>query len=89
MDLKLRVFFKMQNFCHTCGHEIIVESLYKPKLYCSPICRDYMKYKNALEKVLIALRPTKEAKKIIKGDMFRLSNAVSNCTNTFEDLSND
>ncbi len=75
----------MNNFCHTCGHEIIVKSLYKPKTYCSSDCRDYMKFKNALEKVLIALRPTIEAKKIIRGDMFRLSNSVSNCTNTFEE----
>ncbi|MFT5874183.1 MAG: hypothetical protein ACI8WT_003143 [Clostridium sp.] len=79
----------MKNLCQSCGHEIIEESLYKPKLYCSSICRDYMKYKNALEKSLLALRPTKEAKKIIKGDMFRLSNSVSNCTNTIKDKNND
>lgn len=79
----------MQTFCHTCGNEIIETSKFKPKLYCSVNCRDYMKYKNALEKVLLTLTPTKEAKKIIKGDMFRLSNFVSKCTNTFKDLSND
>ena len=39
-----------------------------------------MKYKNALERCIIALNPTKEAKKIIKGDMFRLANCLSNGT---------
>jgi len=39
-----------------------------------------MKFKNALERVILTLRPTKEAKKIIKGDMFRLSNLVRNGT---------
>jgi len=79
----------MKTLCHVCGNEFNDDSLYKPKFYCSSTCRDYMKYKNALERVLISLRPTKEAKNIIKGDMFRLSNSVSNCTNTFEGLSHD
>jgi hypothetical protein len=39
-----------------------------------------MKFKNALERVLLSLKPTKEAKKIIRGDMFRLSNSLSNGT---------
>ena len=78
----------MVNICNTCGCEIKEKSNYKPKLYCSPNCRDYMKYKNALEKVILALRPCKEAKKIIRGDMFRLSNSVGNCTNTIKGSKN-
>ena len=39
-----------------------------------------MKYKNALERVLLTLKPTKEAKTLIRGDMFRLSNCLRNGT---------
>lgn len=66
--------------CQICGNDFTDTSIYKPKSYCSLNCRNYMKYKNALERVLLSLKPTKEAKKIIKGDMFRLSNIFSNGT---------
>jgi len=69
--------------CPICGNEFNPFTAGKPKTYCSDNCRNYQKYKNALEKSLIALRPTKEAKKIIKGDMFRLSNLLTNGTNNF------
>jgi hypothetical protein len=39
-----------------------------------------MKFKNALERTIIVLNPTKEAKKIIRGDMFRLCNSLHNGT---------
>ncbi len=66
--------------CQVCGNKFDCFTLTKPKLYCSDNCRNYMKFKNALERVILTLRPTKEAKKIIKGDMFRLSNLVRNGT---------
>ncbi len=66
--------------CHVCGCDITHLSYFKPRSYCSINCRNYMKYKNALERCIIALNPTKEAKKIIKGDMFRLANCLSNGT---------
>lgn len=70
----------MSSFCHICGNEFSDSSFYKPRFYCSDNCRNYYKYKNALERCLINLNPTIGAKKIIKGDMFRLSNFVSNGT---------
>jgi len=68
--------------CPICGKEFIPFTSGKPKTYCSDNCRNYQKYKNALEKTLLALVLTKESKKLIKGDMFRLSNLVSIGTNT-------
>ncbi len=70
----------MKTQCHVCGNTFDDESIYKPKSYCSDNCRNYMKFKNALERTLLLLRPTKEAKKVIRGDMFRLSNSISNGT---------
>ena len=67
--------------CSVCGKNFVPFTAGRPKIYCSNNCRNYYKYKNALEKSLIALRPTKEAKKIIKGDMFRLSNLLTNGIN--------
>lgn len=74
--------------CIVCG-SLINQGLYRPKSYCSDNCRNYMKYKNALERCILSLNPTLNAKKIIKGDMFRLSNIVSNGTILSEIKSND
>lgn len=66
--------------CPICGNKFDDHTLTKPKMYCSDNCKDYNKYKNALERIILTLRPTKDAKNIIKGDMFRLSNIVRNGT---------
>ena len=87
MNLKLRRYFKMN--CPICGNNFIPYTAGKIKTYCSVNCREYNKYKNALEKSLLALKPTKEAKKIIKGDMFRLANILSNGTNICSRENND
>lgn len=79
----------MSSFCHTCGHSFSDISIYKPRSYCSDNCRNYFKYKNALERCLINLNPTIEAKKIIRGDMFRLCNSLSNGTIVSEIKNND
>lgn len=71
--------------CHVCGNDFNDDSTSKPKSYCSLNCRNYMKFKNALERVLLSVKPTQEAKKIIKGDMFRLSNLLRNGTVLLED----
>lgn len=75
--------------CPICGTEFNPYTEGKAKTYCNDNCRNYNKYKNALEKSLISLRPTKEAKKIIKGDMFRLANILPNGTNTCIGENND
>jgi hypothetical protein len=68
--------------CPICGIDFIPYTNGRTKIYCSINCANYNKYKNALEKTLLALRPTKESKKIIKGDMFRLSNLITCSTKT-------
>jgi len=69
--------------CEICGTTIVTEKrTYKPRQYCNSNCRDYFKYKNALEKVLLTIKPDKEHLSVIRGDMFRLANLFNNCTNT-------
>ncbi len=66
--------------CLICGKEFNPFNRGRKKQYCTPSCRDYSKYKNAIEKILVNLDPTPEAKKVIKGDMFRLANLLPNGT---------
>ncbi len=66
--------------CPICGNSFLPFTAGKTKTYCSDNCRNYQKYKNALEKSLLIIKPTKEAKRIIRGDMFRLANLLSNGT---------
>ncbi len=72
--------------CITCGNEIpeTTKKTYRPKQYCNSDCRNYMKYKNALESTILRIRPTKAQISVIRGDMFRLSNILSNGTFTKE-----
>lgn len=76
--------------CPICGHEIIKVDKFKPSTYCSnDACRNYSKFKTALEKAILDINPTSEARKVIRGDMFRLCNLLSNGTNTILDSQND
>lgn len=70
--------------CEVCGTIIIAKYHTKPKLYCSDNCRNYNKYKNALERTLIALNPTAKASKLIRGDLFRLANSLRIGTKSLE-----
>ena len=67
----------MIRICEICGSEFEDTSKYKPRINCSIPCGNYTKFKNGLENSIIALNLTKDAKKIIKGDMFRLANLVT------------
>lgn len=69
-------------FCSTCGSEIVSSSLGRSKLYCSSDCRNYNKYKNALESIFLSLNADKSHTSVIRGDMFRLANILSNGTKT-------
>jgi len=72
---------KTQNdVCDVCGNDIAVQSKYKKKKYCNDACRDYMKFKDALERTLFKINPNGAARKVIRGDMFRLCNLVGNGT---------
>ncbi len=75
--------------CSVCGNPIQKIDKFKPSIYCSDTCRDFSKFKNAFEKSIIKLRPTKEARKLLRGDIFRLCNLLGNGTNTILDLKND
>jgi len=73
------------SLCAVCGNPLPIAS-YKPLTYCSPQCRDYAKFKNALQKILISIHPTSEARKLLKGDLFRLANLLGNGTITLEGI---
>ena len=71
---------KMSDVCEVCGNPKPDTKSFRPRQYCNDNCREYNKYKNALENALIKMDATDEAKKMIKGDMFRLANIVGNGT---------
>ena len=70
----------MSNKCEVCGKVKPESKSFRPTLYCGDNCRNYTKFKNALEIVLIRLEATDDAKRQIKGDMFRLANIIGNGT---------
>lgn len=76
--------------CLCCGnqynsHKTHDESFYpsykakvgRPSSYCSPECRNFVKYKNAMEKQLEHIQFTTEASKLIRGDFFSLVNKIN------------
>lgn len=68
--------------CEVCGNPITKPSRFKPRKYCGDECANYARFKDALEKAILKLNPTKEAKSLIRGDMFRLANILSKRTET-------
>lgn len=72
--------------CIVCGNPISYDCLddcgyYKVPLgrkkdYCSANCREYNKFFNALQKRLDNMSPTDEAKRLLKGQLFRLANTI-------------
>lgn len=75
----------MRYSCLTCGSPLDVNVITtKPKTYCSSDCRDYQKYKNALERSILKIHPSRSHSKLIRGDMFRLANLLRNSTNFLE-----
>ena len=75
-------FEGVNRVCCICGFDFLDTSRFKPKQYCSSVCSNYSKYKNALEDSINQLSCTPEAKKIIRGDMFRFANILSKSTVT-------
>jgi len=71
----------MAYLCPVCGIEFIPFTNGKPKIYHSDNCRDFAKFKSALERSILKLEPTSAASSLIRGDMFRLANLLSNGTN--------
>lgn len=67
-------------FCSVCGNKIVSNSSGRPNIYCSSDCRNYNKYKNALEKILLRFKADSNHISVIRGDMFRLANILSNGT---------
>jgi len=55
------------SICQVCLCSFVDKSRFKPRLYCSDNCRNYAKYKTALENTIIHLNLTPEAKKNFKG----------------------
>ena len=76
--------------CPVCGNPITKVDKFKPSTYCSnDACRDYSKFKTALEKAILQIKPTSKARKVIRGDMFRLCNLLGNGTNTILEDNNE
>lgn len=65
--------------CQVCG--CMYESISNKSTYCSEQCRNYVKYKNALERILINIKLCNKNASVIKGDIFRLANIVRIGTN--------
>lgn len=78
----------MSRFCSICGRPLVKIDKYKPSIYCDNHCSDFNKFKDALEKAIIHIKPTKEARKVLRGDLFRLSNLIGICTNTIQESDN-
>lgn len=69
--------FGTESFCSVCGDLIIQTGKGRTREYCSNHCKDYFKYKNALEKCInnIHFFSSNNAS-LIKGDIFRMANLI-------------
>lgn len=77
--------FGLEKVCVICGNPIGKLDRTKPSQYCNDHCRNYAKYKQALEKEILLIKPVSRSISIIRGDMFRLANLLSNGTKSLKD----
>jgi len=62
--------------CEVCGSEIVEVGKGRPKQYCSPDCRDFSKYMTQVSGLVHKIRFGTKKASTIRGDFFRLANAV-------------
>ena len=48
----------------------------RPKQYCSSNCREFNKFINTMSKRLDNMTPTDTAKRLLKGQLFKLANTI-------------
>ena len=86
MNTETRFFehIGVKKVCEICGNPIGKLDRTKPSKYCSDYCSNYSKYKSQLENALIHIKPIPSHISIIRGDMFRLANLLSNGTKSLK-----
>jgi hypothetical protein len=62
--------------CLTCGCFFPDTHKTNRKMYCSDDCRNYHKYKNALDSILTRISPCDDSSRVIRADMFQLANKM-------------
>jgi len=62
--------------CDVCGMPYINLSKSKPRSYCSDNCKDFMKFKNAMERNLLKIDFQGKTANQTKGDLFRMANLI-------------
>lgn len=63
--------------CFVCGNDFEQnQGKGRKKEYCSTTCREYQKYFNAMVDKLSKIKPTEEAKRMIKGEIFQIANEI-------------
>ncbi len=71
------------NFCQICGNPL-KEAKTKPCIYCSDNCSNYSKFKTQHECSIVNMKATPSSVSLIRGDMFRLANLISNSTKSIK-----
>ncbi len=61
----------------------------RPREYCSDECANFMKYFTAMEKNLFLINLPDDAKRHIKGDLFRVGNGLKIATKSIKRTDNN
>ena len=62
--------------CAICGGDYTNTATARPKDYCSDICRNFNKYKNAMERELLKITFQDNYSNQNKGELFRIANLI-------------
>ncbi len=62
--------------CPVCGKSVEQKKTGRAKEYCSDDCRDFMKYKNALERSILKIEFEQGFSNRAKGDIFAMANLI-------------
>lgn len=62
--------------CLVCGTEILSQSKFRPREYCSDNCRDLIKFLNAFERNLFKLNFKEDYSNQLKSRLFLIANNI-------------
>ncbi len=77
--IDFNIYYHHKKTCLVCGNEFHFKRKGRIREYCSDECKDFYKFKNALERTIIKIDFKNGFSNQAKGDLFALANLIKLC----------
>ena len=74
--IDLKVYYAHESYCLVCGSPFHIKRKGRSREYCSDICKNFIKYKNALESTILKIDFKGKYSNQARSDIFGLANLI-------------